>query len=126
MPLALPYRYISAEELAQIIKSKPDAALKEVAVVDVRDRRQYRSGAKLPQRTVPRVGRWSGQEVGGRTAGRVPGPKAARIYAETRTDLLPSSTPQEILVLRNGFSGFQAKYRSDPALIEKFNKYYHD
>lgn len=76
-----------------------------------------------------------------------------QIYAESRAALLPQSeVQQEVLVLRDGFSGFQAKYRvcssscrpgpsshqarssqrnfadeqNDPVLIEKFNKRYHD
>jgi len=53
------------------------------------------------------------------------GPKAARvsytylpqfssssqIYAETRKEIAPDAQPQEVYVLREGFSGFQARYR---------------
>lgn len=73
-----------------------------------------------------------------------------QIYAETRQELAPDAAPQEVLVLRDGFSGFQSRYRvsqpapvlpapsqaasasltgdvqNDPELVEKFNKYYHD
>lgn len=35
-----------------------------------------------------------------------------QIYAETRNHRYPNpSTPQEIFVLRDGFSGFQTRYR---------------
>lgn len=68
------------------------------------------------------------------------------MYAEKRDELLPGEKEkQEILVLRDGFTGFQQLYRvsrvsqapswrrsahipvqDDPALVEKFNKLYHD
>ncbi|KAG8908430.1 hypothetical protein FRB99_006635 [Tulasnella sp. 403] len=52
------------------------------------------------------------------------GPKAARIYAEHRESAETSETnvPQEILVLRGGFSQFQAAFRKDPELVEKWRK----
>ena len=38
-----------------------------------------------------------------------------QIYAESRAALLPQpEVQQEVLVLRDGFSGFQAKYRVCP------------
>ena len=64
-----------------------------------------------------------------------------QIYAETRKEVAPDAKPQEVYVLRDGFSGFQARYRvcdvnancegraeaqNDPESVEKFNKYYHD
>lgn len=77
------------------------------------------------------------------------GPKAARRYAEARELLLKDAAPkQELLVLREGFTGFQSRYRvssvpelprwlsdiarvsltlqDDPVLVEKFNRFYHD
>jgi len=52
------------------------------------------------------------------------GPKAARVYAETSRNLQEpgNKTTQEVLVLRGGFSEFQAKYKDDPALVEKWRK----
>ncbi|KAK6903199.1 hypothetical protein I203_108463 [Kwoniella mangroviensis CBS 8507] len=138
MSFSLPYKYISAEQLAEIIKSKPASALKEFAVVDVRDSDfvggnivsalNYPSDTfhatvdELVQKleTVPKV-------IFHCALSQARGPKAARIYAETRSHALPEpAIQQEIFVLRDGFSGFQSKYRHDPELIEKFNKYYHD
>jgi len=55
---------------------------------------------------------------------QVRGPKAARIYEETRSQLQGQSTdsPHEILVLRGGFSKFQAKFKDDAALVEGWDK----
>ncbi|KAK8869591.1 hypothetical protein IAR55_000158 [Kwoniella newhampshirensis] len=138
MSFSLPFKYITADELAQMIKSKPASALKDYAVVDVRDSDftggNIVSALNYPSDTfhatvdelvkklepVPKV-------VFHCALSQARGPKAARIYAETRSHQLPDQTPtQEIFVLRDGFSGFQSKYRHDPELIEKFNKYYHD
>jgi len=64
------------------------------------------------------------------------GPKCARIYSETldalseKVDTEESvSKPQqpeeqEILVLRNGFTGFQDAYKNDPDLVENFDQRY--
>ncbi|WVF71942.1 hypothetical protein IAT40_006752 [Kwoniella sp. CBS 6097] len=138
MSFTLPFKYITAEELAGWIKSKPSSELEQLAVVDVRDSDfvggNIVSAVNYPSDTfhatvdelvkklenVPKV-------VFHCALSQARGPKAARIYAETRNHQLSNpSTAQEIYVLRDGFSGFQAKYRHDPELIEKFNKYYHD
>ncbi|WVQ78517.1 hypothetical protein IAT38_000603 [Cryptococcus sp. DSM 104549] len=138
MSFSLPFKYISAEELSEVIKAKPAAALKDFAVVDVRDSdfvggnivsaMNYPSDtfhAKVDElaeklKDVPKV-------VFHCALSQARGPKAARIYAETRAHHFPNpSTPQQIFVLREGFSGFQSKFRHDPELVEKFNKYYHD
>ncbi|KAJ7367224.1 Rhodanese-like domain-containing protein, partial [Mycena albidolilacea] len=51
------------------------------------------------------------------------GPKAARIYEETRNNSkLVQDKPQEIYVLSHGFTDFQRKYKDDPALVEKWDK----
>lgn len=50
------------------------------------------------------------------------GPKAARIYAESRQNLLPNAKEQEIMVLRGGFTQFQAKYGTDKDLVENYRK----
>ncbi|KAL1411031.1 Cdc25 phosphatase Ibp1 [Vanrija albida] len=84
------YRYISADDLAALLKSEPGGAFKTWAVIDVRDSDFAR-------------------------------------YAEAREAQLAAAAPaQEILVLRQGFEGFQSRYRDDAALVEKFNKFYHD
>ncbi|KAI0036535.1 Rhodanese-like domain-containing protein [Vararia minispora EC-137] len=51
------------------------------------------------------------------------GPKAARIFAETCDNLrVEGKHPsQDICILRGGFTDFQAKFRDDPKLIEKWN-----
>ncbi|OXG21673.1 hypothetical protein C366_01356 [Cryptococcus neoformans Tu401-1] len=138
MSFSLPFKYISAEQLAEIIKAKPAETLKDFVVVDVRDSdfvggnivsalnypsdRFHATVDELVEKLekVPKV-------VFHCYLSQARGPKAARIYSETRNHRYPNpSTPQEIFVLRDGFSGFQARYRDDPELIEKFNKYYHD
>ncbi|KAG8710517.1 hypothetical protein FRC09_000088 [Ceratobasidium sp. 395] len=52
------------------------------------------------------------------------GPKAARIYAATRNGRLGAgeTSPQEIYVLRGGFTEFQALFKDDPVLVEKWRK----
>ncbi|KAJ7818462.1 Rhodanese-like domain-containing protein, partial [Mycena olivaceomarginata] len=58
------------------------------------------------------------------------GPKAARIYEETRNNSnLAQDKPQEIYVLSHGFTDFQEstsfctdRYEDDPALVEKWDK----
>ncbi|TDL23244.1 Rhodanese-like protein, partial [Rickenella mellea] len=52
------------------------------------------------------------------------GPKAARIYAETRDNLEKEGKDKEheVLVLRGGFSEFQEKYRDDTELVEEYDK----
>lgn len=44
---------------------------------------------------------------------QVRGPKAARIYAETRQNMLQETEPNqpEVLILRDGFTQFQVKYK---------------
>ncbi|KAK1925082.1 Rhodanese-like domain-containing protein [Papiliotrema laurentii] len=139
MSFSLPYKWITAEELAALIKSKSDDEMKRYAVVDVRDsdfaggniirainspsETFYDSAGSLVKQLedVPQV-------IFHCALSQQRGPKAARasIYAETRREILPSAPDQEILVLRDGFTGFQQKYRDDPELVEKFNKFFHD
>ncbi|WWC60855.1 uncharacterized protein I303_103431 [Kwoniella dejecticola CBS 10117] len=137
MSFSLPYKYITAEQLAELIKSKPASSLKEFAVVDVRDSDfvggNIVSAINYPSDTfhatvdeLVKKLQDVHKVIFHCALSQARGPKAARIYAETRSHALPESTAQEIFVLREGFSGFQSKYRHDPELIEKFNKYYHD
>ncbi|KAH8082000.1 Rhodanese-like protein [Cristinia sonorae] len=54
---------------------------------------------------------------------QVRGPKAARIYSETR-DLLQidgKDSQHEVYILRGGFQDFQAKFRKDPELVEQWD-----
>ncbi|WVN86632.1 uncharacterized protein L203_101800 [Cryptococcus depauperatus CBS 7841] len=138
MSFQLPYKWINPDELADMIKVKPATALKDWAVVDVRGNDfvggNIVSAMNVPSDTfhaqvdelvkklenVPKV-------VFHCALSQVRGPKSARIYAESRAHHFPNvSASQEIYVLRGGFSEFQSRYRHDPELIEKFNKYYHD
>ncbi|KAF8879090.1 Rhodanese-like domain-containing protein [Gymnopilus junonius] len=50
------------------------------------------------------------------------GPKAARIYAETRQNVLENDIHHEVAILRDGFSEFQLKYKDDPELVENWVK----
>jgi hypothetical protein len=42
-----------------------------------------------------------------------------QIYSETRKEIAPDAQPQEVYVLRDGFSGFQARYRVCLALLDR-------
>lgn len=126
-----PYRYITGQELADIIKSdkKPH---KDFAVVDVRDddflggnivgcirspsRHFDGSLNELYEQTkdVPKV-------IFHCALSQERGPKAARKYAE-RCATDSTNTEKEILVLRGGFTEFQASFKDDPALVEKWRK----
>ncbi|KAE8540980.1 hypothetical protein D1P53_002333 [Cryptococcus gattii VGV] len=147
MSFSLPFKYISAEQLAEIIKAKPAETLKDLVVVDggnIVSALNYPSDTfhatvdELVEKlenglssiaTSHKLGSSPSFSVfaDAHLSSGIRGPKAARIYAETRNNRYPNpSTPQEIFVLRDGFSGFQSRYRHDPELIEKFDKYYHD
>lgn len=63
------------------------------------------------------------------------GPKAARIYWETRDEALNNSRlpkdgktadNQQVLVLRDGFSGFGPRYKDDKELVENWRDDAHD
>ncbi|GAA98838.1 uncharacterized protein L969DRAFT_95516 [Mixia osmundae IAM 14324] len=49
------------------------------------------------------------------------GPSCARRYAAAR-EATDSKSDQDILVLRGGFTAFQAQYKDDPALVEGWSK----
>jgi len=53
---------------------------------------------------------------------QVRGPKAARIYSETRKNVLDKDIQHEVAILRDGFSQFQVKYKDDPTLVENWDK----
>ncbi|KAF5389212.1 hypothetical protein D9757_003421 [Collybiopsis confluens] len=122
--------FISADELAQLMRSGkvPD---KDFLVVDVRDDDyvggnivggvNIRSEEFIDKASTAMglIGTWVIKLIMFR------GPKAARIYKETRQNLLSetdSTSPTKVLVLRDGFTGFQAKFKDDPKLVEKWDK----
>lgn len=128
-----PYTYINADELAQIIKEAPSSTstseTKPIQVVDVRDD-DFRGGNIVGARNVPSESfahdenrealRSLAEElkdvpkvVFHCALSQVRGPKAARMYSEVRKEILgeKEGKEQEVLVLRQGFSGFQSKFR---------------
>ncbi|KAG6848964.1 hypothetical protein H0H93_012437 [Arthromyces matolae] len=54
---------------------------------------------------------------------QVRGPKAARIYEETRQNVLyGKDIPHEVAILRDGFTQFQERFKDDPKLVENWDK----
>jgi Cdc25 family phosphatase len=145
-------KYITGQELAAIIKSDK-IPLKDYLVVDVRDD-DYKGGNIPKGQNWPSYNfMWAVDELVEKTKdvkmmvfhctfSQERGPKAARIYEEKRNQLLAEGTdsPPEVLVLRGGFSKFQAKFKvsqtcqsivfrvlktrfqDDPALVENWDK----
>ncbi|KAF9013190.1 Rhodanese-like domain-containing protein [Cyathus striatus] len=126
-------RYINGDELAELMKSEK-VPKKDFVVVDVRDDDYVGGNIKdainkpsneflvnvdgLVKQTkdVPLV-------IFHCALSQIRGPKAARIYEETRRTVLEDNDiPHEIVVLRDGFSGFQSKYKEDPELVENWDK----
>ncbi|TIC54075.1 Rhodanese-like protein [Wallemia mellicola] len=131
MSFGLPYEFVNDREIVDLI-GKPS----ELLVVDVRDEDfldtqggNIKGAKNVPSRSfldgvhnlvkeseeIPKV-------VFHCALSQVRGPKSARIYAETRKNLLPDAKPQEIYVLRGGFTQFQAKYGDQSALVENYRK----
>ncbi|KAG8920874.1 hypothetical protein FRC01_000551 [Tulasnella sp. 417] len=138
------YRYITGQELAELIKSGKEP-LKDYAVVDVRG--QDFSGGNIVSclqspsekfeedvdeliektKDVPRV-------IFHCHMSQQRGPKAALAYAKRRqvekdatadvntAQPEQSQAKQEILVLRGGFAEFQSAFKDDPELVEKWQK----
>ncbi|KAJ6452553.1 Rhodanese-like domain-containing protein [Mycena vitilis] len=126
-------KYISGDELAEIIKSDK-VAHQDYLVVDVRDDDyaggNIKSALNLPSREFHHKGVHHIIEnkpdvkvvVFHCALSQVRGPKAARIYEETRTNLeVGKNKPQEVYVLRNGFTEFQRKFKDDPLLVENWD-----
>ncbi|KAH0586408.1 hypothetical protein H2248_007644 [Termitomyces sp. 'cryptogamus'] len=125
-------KYITRDELADVIKTS--IPKKDFVIVDVRDD-DFRGGnikgaINKPSRDfltsvdelikdtkdIPLV-------IFHCALSQVRGPKAARIYEETRRNVLyGKDIPHEVAVLREGFARFQEKYRDDPDLIENWDK----
>ncbi|KAI0736312.1 Rhodanese-like protein [Fomitopsis betulina] len=126
------FKYISPDELASLMKSDKVVG-RDYYIVDVRDDDWYGGNIK-GSRNSPSHGFLSKvDELVAQTKdvptvifhcalSQVRGPKAARIYSETR-DLLQTQgkdKSHEVLVLRGGFQDFQARYRDDPDLVENW------
>ncbi|KAA1469942.1 Rhodanese-like protein [Dentipellis sp. KUC8613] len=129
----MPLSYIDPDELAQIIKSDK-VPHKDYIVVDVRDDDYVGGNIKsshnapsshflvnvnqLVEKTkdVPMV-------IFHCALSQQRGPRAARIYSETRDNLqlAGKDTDHQILVLRGGFAQFQAKFKDDPGLVENWD-----
>ncbi|EAU85771.2 hypothetical protein CC1G_04988 [Coprinopsis cinerea okayama7 len=128
-------KYITGDELAALMKDDTKQAKKDFLVVDVRDDDfiggnivgclNKPSGEFLntvdelvkDTKDVPLV-------IFHCALSQVRGPKAARIYKETRENLLGPNQSQEIAVLREGFTQFQVKYKDDPDLVENYKAEY--
>ncbi|CAG7852199.1 SubName: Full=Uncharacterized protein {ECO:0000313/EMBL:CCA67661.1} [Serendipita indica DSM 11827] len=141
------FSFISAKELATLLRNpglypstprlaRVDGLRKEnkIAVVDVRDD-DYEGGHIKGCIHSPSAGFLDGgvESVREKTKetpvvvfhcalSQVRGPKAARIYAETTDEVRKrggdAPIPQEVLVLRGGFTEFQALFRHDKDLVE--------
>ncbi|KAF9525521.1 Rhodanese-like domain-containing protein [Crepidotus variabilis] len=126
-------RYIEGKELAELMKSGKTPH-KDYVVVDVRDEDFVGGNIKgainepsqvflhnvdglvKQTREVPLV-------IFHCALSQVRGPKAARIYAETRENVLKGNDiSHEVAILRDGFTEFQVKYKDDSELVENWDK----
>ncbi|KDR82495.1 hypothetical protein GALMADRAFT_237814 [Galerina marginata CBS 339.88] len=125
-------RYINGDELADLIKSGK-VPKKDFVVIDVRDDDyvggNIKGSVNLPSREflmnvdglvkdtkqVPLV-------IFHCSLSQVRGPKAARVYSETRKNVVDKDIPHEVVILRDGFSQFQVKYKDDPELVENWDE----
>ncbi|KAK7469058.1 Cdc25 phosphatase Ibp1 [Stygiomarasmius scandens] len=128
-------KYITSEELADIIRSNK-VPKKDYLVVDVRDDDyvggNIKGAVNMPSRDflmnvdnlvkdtkeVPTM-------IFHCALSQVRGPKAARIYKETRQNVLSetdATSPTQVLVLRDGFTSFQSKFKDDSKLVENWDK----
>ncbi|KAJ7689163.1 Rhodanese-like protein [Mycena rosella] len=126
-------KYISGDELAEIIKSDK-IANKDYLVVDVRDDDYTGGNIKNALNRPSREFHMGVYDLVQKTAdvkvvvfhcalSQMRGPKAARIYEETRETLkVGQDKPQEVYVLRNGFTEFQRKFKDDAALVENWEE----
>ncbi|KAM5539472.1 hypothetical protein V8D89_006924 [Ganoderma adspersum] len=127
-------KYISPDELAEIMKSEK-VPMRDYCVIDVRDddwaggnikgshnspsSQFYLRVNDLVEKTkhIPTV-------VFHCALSQMRGPKAARIYSEARDQLEGDGEdiPHQVLILRGGFQDFQAKFRKDPQLVENWSQ----
>nr|GAT52251.1 predicted protein [Mycena chlorophos] len=125
-------KYITGDELAKLIKTEGKLAEKDYLVVDVRDD-DFFGGNIVNARNIPsrqfsvavydlaNKSKDVGTVVFHCALSQVRGPKAARMYAETRQNLhIPGE--QQVLVLNGGFTEFQRKFKDDPILVEKWDR----
>jgi len=124
-------KYITGHELAAIIKSD-QVPLKDYLVVDVRDD-DYLGGHIVKGQNWPSHNfMWKVDELVEKTKNvkvvifhcafsQERGPKAARIY-ENKLQAQGTDNLHEVLVLRGGFSKFQAKFKDDATLVENWDK----
>jgi len=125
--------YMNGDELAKLMKSGKTPN-KDFLVVDVRDD-DYVGGNIKGSLHIPSGDFLMNVDGLVKRAKEVPivifhcalsqarGPKAARIYAETRRNILEGNgISQDIAILRDGFSQFQVKYKDDPVLVENWDK----
>ncbi|RUS14780.1 Rhodanese-like domain-containing protein [Endogone sp. FLAS-F59071] len=127
-PMSFAAPYIESEQVAAMLREK--AAGKDYLVVDVRDD-DFEGGnipgaLNIPSSTlldripnlindyskVPTV-------VFHCAMSQVRGPKSARIYKEALL-LNGIKTEQQVYVLRGGFDQWQARYKTDPKMIENY------
>ncbi|EDR13420.1 uncharacterized protein LACBIDRAFT_292636 [Laccaria bicolor S238N-H82] len=125
-------RYITADQLAQLMKSEGKVPEKDFLVVDVRDD-DYAGGNIKGSLNQPSSKFLMNVDGLVKQTKEVPlvifhcafsqarGPKAARIYEETRSNI-GKDIDHEVIVLQGGFSQFQAKYKDDPTLVENWDK----
>ncbi|KAJ3575877.1 hypothetical protein NP233_g819 [Leucocoprinus birnbaumii] len=127
-------KYITNTELAEMIKDPKKTPGKDFIVVDVRD--EDRAGGHIigsvnrpslefltsvdelvkDTKDVPLV-------IFHCALSQMRGPKAARIFEQTRSVKYDGQEiTQEIAILRDGFVGFQDRYKDDPELVEKWDK----
>jgi rhodanese-related sulfurtransferase len=134
-------KYISAEELATIIRDPAKKPWSDYLVVDVRDD-DYAGGnipgaVNIPSRDYHMKVNDLIKEAHEKdvkllvfhcSLSQQRGPKAARIYEEMRSNLYPLAKeaqpgdPKEVAILRDGFTSFQAKFKDDPKLVENWDK----
>ncbi|KAI0344429.1 Rhodanese-like protein [Trametopsis cervina] len=126
-------KYITPDDLATIIKSER-VANKDYCIIDVRDDDWYGGNIKGSRNSPSHGFLHKVDKLVNETKdipivvfhcalSQVRGPKAARVYAESR-DLLQAEgkdIPHQVLVLQGGFSDFQAKFRKDPELVENWD-----
>lgn len=137
------YKYIDRDSLAdQVRKHGADPSQRQVAIVDVRDD-DFEGGNIVNAQNHPSTSfqdkvqdlvygplKDYKQVIFHCHLSQQRGPKAAGQYAQARQAALDSGRlakegevqqQQEVLVLRGGFSEFQDKYKSDPAVVEKYD-----
>lgn len=131
--MAQQLRYMEGDELAVLMKSGK-APTKDFLVVDVRDDDYVGGNIKgclnQPSRdfsmTVHNLVEQAKEVpivIFHCALSQVRGPKAARIYAEVRQNILHGNEMrQDIVILRDGFTQFQVKYKNDPELVENWDE----